>query len=908
MKSPTAPARHRLLFVACMVAITLAGIGCSENQATTTSNTPVALPDINDGLEIAPPEDRTTPQTPVRQLAIEDQQRRFVLQPGYQIENVLAEPHVAEPAAIAFDGNGRMFVLELRSYMLDLEATGELDPTSRISMHEDTNNDGIYDRHTVFVDSLVFARFVMPFGANSILTMESNEDEVYQFTDTDGDGVADEKKLFTTNYGRAGNVEHQQAFLYWGMDNWLYSTYNAFRIRWTPDGTILREPTGPNGAQWGVTQDNEGKIWFQGGASGVPSYFQFPIVYGNYTVENQLEEGFEIPYGLAGLGDFQPGADASRPDGTLNRVTGSAGNDVYRGHRMPEDLVGDYLYGEPVARIVRRIRPVVTEGITQLQNVYQDQEAEFIRSTDPLFRPVDMATAPDGSIYIVDMYRGIIQEGQWTPPESFLRDKILQYNLDEAIGHGRIWRLTHENMPRDREQPRMLDETPAQLIRHLKHPNGWWRDTAQQLLVLSQDRSVVPALERMARGSGNFFTRLFGRPDNLLARYHALWTLEGLGALDADLVREQMADENPRMRVMAIRLSETLYKNGDLSFADDYIALAADEDADVAIQAMMTLNTLNVAGAEEAIQETVAGNQARGVQEIGTRILTPPERRWPRFVGVEQALYDRGATIYNELCTECHGPSGQGTPFSPGQTLAPALAASERVQGHRDYIVKTLLHGLTGDIDGKTYPGQLMVSMGEHPDEWVAAVSSYVRNSFTNSAPMITAEEVAQIRAANTDRTTAWTYDELMASIPQRTSPEESWVVTSSHDNERAFGALNFEGWRTEASQERGMWFQVEIPAAINLAEIQFESRWRRRGRGPDAPPPQLTAPLRYRVEVSTDGNTWRNVAEGEGEKTTTVISFPPVQARFVRITQTANPGDDAPYWSMQQLRFYELP
>ena len=180
---------------------------------------------------------------------------------------------------IAFDGNGRMFVLEIRGYMQDADATGELAPTGLISVHEDVNNDGVYEKHGVFVDKLVFPRFVTPFGANAILTMESNTDEVWKYTDTNGDSVADKKELFTTSFGRAGNVEHQQSSLFWGMDNWLYSTYNAFRVRPTPAG-VLREPTAPNNAQWGITQDNEGKVWFQGGASGLPGYFQLPIHYG----------------------------------------------------------------------------------------------------------------------------------------------------------------------------------------------------------------------------------------------------------------------------------------------------------------------------------------------------------------------------------------------------------------------------------------------------------------------------------------------------------------------------------------------------------------------------------------------------------------------------------------------------
>lgn len=918
--SHNAPSPRGWLIAAGAVVVSLVGFSCAQATQTQIPAPPLqasgspaphegALPAVNGGLAIALPTDTLTPQPAVLQASVAEEQQRFVLQPGYRIEPVLTEPHVQEPAAIAFDGNGRMFVLELRSYMQDLDATGELTPTSRISLHEDTDGDGVYDRHSVFVDSLVFARFVMPFGKGSILAMESNEDEVYRFTDTDGDGVADEQALFTTHFGRAGNVEHQQAFLYWAMDNWLYSTYNAFRVRWTPDG-VLREPTGRNGAQWGVTQDNEGKVWFQGGASGLPSYFQFPIVYGTFNVDDQLEEGFDVPYGLAGLGDFQPGPEASRPDGTLNRVTGSAGNDVYRGHRLPADLVGDYLYGEPVARIVRRIRPVVIEGLTQLRNVYQEQHAEFIRSTDPLFRPVDMATAPDGSLYIVDMYRGIIQEGQWTPEGSYLREKIEQYQLDEAVGHGRIWRLTYDGMARDGQPPRMLDETPAQRVRHLEHPNGWWRDTAQQLLVLGQDPSVVPALEAMVRTS-----------DNLLARFHALWTLEGLGALDAALVREQMNDANPKMRIQALRASETRYKAGDTSFAADYRALAQDPDPDVVIQAIMTLNTLAVPDRAATIQTAQAANPARGIQEIATRILTPldrPSRNRFRFTEAQQALLERGATIFGELCAQCHGETGKGTPLGEGQTMAPPLAGSPRVQGHRDYVVKTLLHGLTGPLEGKTYPGALMVGMGENPDEWIASVASFIRSDLENNASLVTPEEVARIRAETADRTAPYTYEHLLASVPALLQPDRAtWSASASHSaptriggTSSAMGAFSFEGWTTGVAQEPGMWFEVALPEPVLLTEIQFESEFRFRGRGPQAPPPQITFPRGYSVQVSMDGVAWSApVAEGAGAGITTVITFEPVRAQFVRLTQTATvEEEDAPSWSMQQLRLYEQP
>ena len=501
-----------------------------------------------------------TPKAPVLPISPSDEQKQFLLPPGYKIEPILTEPAIEQPGAIAFDGNGRMYVLELRSYMLDADSKNELDPVSRISRWEDKDNDGVYETGTTFVDSLVFPRFVLPYGKDCILSMESDADNVYKYTDTNGDGKADKKELFTSKYGRSGNVEHQQAFMYYGMDNWLYSTVNAFRIRETPQG-IIREKTGANRAQWGVTHDDDGKLWFQGGASGLPSHFQFPVHYGNFEIPNEFAKGFDVPWGaVVKTADMQGGMDEVRqPDGSLNRVTGSAGNDVFRGDRLPPNLKGQYFYGEPVARIVRQINPVVTEGLSTLHNVFQEQQSEFLRSTDPLFRPVDMTTAPDGTLYITDMYHGIIQEGQWTQRGSYLRVKIEQYQLDKIIGLGRIWRVTYDGIERDKTKPRMQEESAAQLLKHLEHPNGWWRDMAQQLLVLKKDLSVVPQLNRMAL-----------KHKNLTTRFHAIWTLEGLGALSIKTTQKLLKDPNPRLRIQALRASETLYKNGDKSLEPDY--------------------------------------------------------------------------------------------------------------------------------------------------------------------------------------------------------------------------------------------------------------------------------------------------------------------------------------------------
>ena len=835
-----------------------------------------------------------SPKPPVVPLPPSEGAKQFWLPPGYRLEPILSDPVIEEPAQIAFDGNGRMFVVELRGYVQTPDGVDVMPPLGRISVHEDKDNDGVFEHHRVFVDRLTFPRFVLPLGADSILTMETNADEVWKYTDTDSDGTADRKDLFVASFGRAGNLEHQQSSLLWAMDNWLYTTVNAFRIRASPNG-VVKEPTGPNGGQWGVTQDNYGKVLFQGGASGIPAYFQFPIHYGNFSVPDQLEPGLNVTWGAPILiGDMQAGLPGTRlPDGSLILATAGAGNDIYRGDRLPADLVGDYLYGEAVGRIVRRLKPVKTEGLTQLRNAYP--RSEFIRSLDPLFRPVEMATAPDGTLYIVDMYRGVMEGAPWAKQGTYLRKKIEQYQLDKVLGHGRIWRLAYNGMERDRRQPRMLNETAAQLVAHLSHPNGWWRDTAQQLLVLKQDQSVVPALQQIVRAS-----------PTLLARFHALWTLEGLGALDASLVRTVLRDPDPGMRIQAIRASETLYKAGDSSFAKEYRALTKDADVDVVIQAMLTLNLFKVGDLSTVVQAAQAGNPARGVQEVARRILQPPASltfggRSGNLTSDQQATLRRGATIYNELCATCHGPDGRGMPIEgrPGAVMAPPLLTSNRVQGHRDYVIKTMLHGLSGPLDGRTYAD--MVPMGTNTDEWIAAVASYVRSGFGGTW-VVTPTDVAKVRTATSNRRSPWTVSELESSLPRPLVADPAWKVTASHNSADAVRGVDFAGWTSGASRQAGMWFQIELPAPIMLVEVQYDSPVS------GSPPPAGSYPRGCQVQVSMDGQSWSEpLAQDQGTGVATVLSFAPVRARLIRLTQTAA-VENAPAWSIQRLRLFQAP
>ncbi|UWX55385.1 hypothetical protein NYZ99_02145 [Maribacter litopenaei] len=275
------------------------------------------------------------------------------------------------------------------------------------------------------------------------------------------------------------------------------------------------------------------------------------------------------------------------------------------------------------------------------------------------------------------MYHGIIQEGQWAQKGTYLRAKIEQYQLDKVIGLGRIWRIIHDSMERDKTQPNMLNETPAQLVKHPEHPNGWWRDQAQQLIVLSQDKSIVPALERMVRES-----------DNLLARAHALRSLEGLSSLRPEMVKELLNDPNPRIRVQALRVSETLYKSGNKSFGDTYLKMLKDDNVDVALQAILTAHILEVPSLDQSLTALLKTNRAKGIQTIGTQILEPKEvRNWwevgnNQLTDAQKNSLEKGRVIFNELCVQCHGNDGMGTHVGDGLVMAPPLSGSARVQAH----------------------------------------------------------------------------------------------------------------------------------------------------------------------------------------------------------------------------------
>ena len=175
---------------------------------------------------------------------------------------------------------------------------------------------------------------------------------------------------------------------------------------------------------------------------------------------------------------------------------------------------------------------------------------------------------------------------------------------------------------------------------------------------------------------------------------------------------------------------------------------------------------------------------------VGKQVLSPPVvnaffgRTNPNFSKEEQALVDAGGKIFNSLCATCHGPLGNGTPAGPGKLLAPSLVGSSRVQAHPDYVIKTLLHGLTGNIRNESYAGIMMAPMGNNTDEWIASVASFIRANFENESSLVSAADVARVRKETASQTTLYTFDALWSSIPKVLESNQNWKMTASNTAE----------------------------------------------------------------------------------------------------------------------------
>jgi mono/diheme cytochrome c family protein/glucose/arabinose dehydrogenase len=527
-----------------------------------------------------PPLQKVSDESPV--LSPEESMKTIVLPPGYKLELVASEPMIQEPVVIDWDADGRLWVVEMPGYMEDMPATTEREPSGRVSVLEDTNNDGKMDRKTVFMDRLVLPRSLKVLDRGVLIAEPPN---LWLARDTDGDLKADTKESITDKYGQEfANVEHNANSLTWAMDNWMHTSEVDIYLR-LKDGKFEVAKTLSRG-QWGNSQDDAGRIYRNTNSAALfvdivptPYYTRNPNLLRTRGSYETLDTG-----GLNTTWPIRPTRGVNRgyqdgvlrPDGTLASFTAVGAPTVYRGDRLPAELRGNVFLAEPAGNLVSRV--IVTDDGAMLRGRKAYERGEFMASTDERFRPVNLSSAPDGTLYVVDMYHGIIQHKGYIT--EYLRDQILARKLDRPQGHGRIYRVVHETTRRG-PRPALSKATPAQLVETLSHPNGWWRDTAQRLLVERGAPGVVPLLTRRAAGAPDWRTRL-----------HALWTLDGIDAVTPATVTRALADSSRDVRVSALRLSERWLAKNDPAMQGAVLKLLDDTDWWVRRQLAATLGAL----------------------------------------------------------------------------------------------------------------------------------------------------------------------------------------------------------------------------------------------------------------------------------------------------------------------------
>jgi mono/diheme cytochrome c family protein/glucose/arabinose dehydrogenase len=727
---------------------------------------PTPAPDTGDApmnVDIVHPD--SIPAAPIRspEEAIAD----FDVIDGFAVDLVVSEPDVVDPVALSFDEDGAMWVIEMRDYMVTPEGDKTGDPAGRVVVVRDMDGDGRYDSSQVFMEGLYLPRAISLYNKGVLLAVPPN----LFFVERNG-YKAGRITVVDSAYAVGGNPEHQPNGLLVAMDNWIYSAKSDQRYRFK-EGRWVKEKTEYRG-QWGITQDNWGRLFYNNnsqtllgddlrpGLAGLNPHhdvanrrFYGPSRASNNTFPRRVTPGVNRGY--------QPGILDSL--GKLVNVTSAAGPVIYRGDQFPDEYQGYGFIQETAANLVKWV--ALSDENGKVTGSDPSPGREFLTSTDERFRPVNGYTAPDGSLYIVDMYRGVIQHSTYLT--DYLKRQIDMRGLALPLGLGRIYRVkwaTKDVGP----APRLGSASDEELVRHLTHPNGWWRDTAQRLLIERRANRMETALASLATGAPDPLTRL-----------HALWTLEGLGKLSPSVLELAARSTHPKVKGAVAQLAGELKGERMLRLLEK---LAGDASTEVA---------LHVAS---ALPEFYASNQNRAMQAQWSLAATHPdskelidvilgslEDREQIFLDVPgpkgsetlarasrqaagmalvkslddirllpasfEPAFDRGKDVYTSFCATCHGSEGMGL-----TAVAPPLVRSQWVLQSDARLIHLVLNGVQGpmEVDGVTYDAPEiapeMPGLRDMPftDQEIADVLTYVRNAWGNQAGGVVADQVTAIR------------------------------------------------------------------------------------------------------------------------------------------------------------------
>lgn len=519
-------------------------------------------------------------------LSPEDSLKHFHLAPGLRIELVAAEPEVIDPVSIAFDEQGTLWAVEMTDYPNGPQPGQP--PLSRIRALRDLDGDGRYETSRVFADKLLFATGVQPWKGGLIVTFAG---EIAWFRDTDGDGMADVRQTWFTGFA-TGNPQLRANHPRWGLDNRIYVanglrggviaadakawgreqppvSINGFDFRFNP---LTGEAESISGAgQFGLTFDDFGR--------------RFVCSNRNPCRQILLEDFYLKRNPLLAVKDVGSDAVPSGPESRVyplsrawttstthaGQFTAACGVTIYRGTALPAEYRGNSFTCEPTGNLVHReiLKP---QGVA-FESVPSTATSEFLATADEWFRPVDLANGPDGALYVVDMYRAVIEHPEWVPDE-------LKNRPDERDGsdRGRIYRIVSAAKPIKHPTVTFAQDAPtAKLVEQLASNDSWPAETAARLIV-----------ERQAGDARELVLKLARTSPSELARYRAYKLLPSLGGT-TDEIAAALQDESPRVREEGLRLIEPSLAD-NASYLQSVLKLAADPDPRVRFQTALSLS------------------------------------------------------------------------------------------------------------------------------------------------------------------------------------------------------------------------------------------------------------------------------------------------------------------------------
>ncbi|MEX1135548.1 MAG: PVC-type heme-binding CxxCH protein [Balneolales bacterium] len=734
----------------------------------------------------------------------EEALERFELEEGFRIELVASEPMITDPVAMDIDSDGRLWVVDMPTFM-PVHDRSESEtiplqqvPEARLVVLEDTNGDGKMDSHRVFYDDLIMPRSVKVLKDGVLVGEPPN---VWFIQDTNGDGKGDTREKVYSSYGnpKIDNIQNMPNNMMWGMDNWLHSSHDNVESIRLIDGEWQTRPFKRLG-QWGMNQDDWGRLYSANNSNPLQTHLppygyseRHPLFQVNTGKNQNMAPTAPMwPAHATGVNRGYRVGNVVREDGTLKKATATTGPVIYRGDQFGDEYRGNAFVPEPAGNLIKRYLIDSDPAEIDFEVSFAYDGREFLTSTDERFRPINMFNSPDGSLYVIDMYRGLFETA--LSLTDHLRDYLVEHDLHKPVGNfGRIYRIVREDHEIEYNTPHFSSMLPSQAVEYLKHENGELRDQAQQVLVQCSPENVVSTLEKWVLAeSTEAYTRL-----------QALWTLEGFDRKTYPQDRlEQITisaldDDHPRIRSSAVRILEPAIAQGVSGILERLEKLAETEpspfvnlqllaslgesanDDDQALYLMadilndhsdspyfreMALTGLYQREEQmaEILQTNYGWNEELSEQEEFLSTLKGAEAELNRQVNQDH-LSDKEKELYNlgeqhfRSCMACHGPEGQGM-----SGIGTRLNGSRWVQGDPEALVRIVLHGFSSDFAtrGITISG-VMPSHDYLSDKEIAGILTFIRQSWNNDAPPIEAEEVGQIRKATSERNTEWSPDEL---------------------------------------------------------------------------------------------------------------------------------------------------